>query len=238
MLISIVIGSVGSRKKILAVGGTFFLVTSAVYGLFIFGLLGVQTYIGYYFWIRAIAAVFALTIAFVNIKDFFLFKEGISFSIPDRYKPKILDRMRDLRGSEGGVLFMVWATAVMAMGVALIELPCTAGFPIVWTNILQGYDLGFSSMAGLFLLYLLVYFSLEFTIFLTAFLTMGRMRLQEAQGRFLKLLGRVIMLALVFALIFVPELMESVSGTIYLFGTAAAVSVVVALVYRWLVGFE
>src|SRR5690554_489244 len=87
----------GSRKKILIVGFTYLFITSAMYGLFILGLINIMSYVTYMLWIRIVVASVAIFFALVNIKDFFFYKKGLSFTIPDKYKPKIYRQARDLR---------------------------------------------------------------------------------------------------------------------------------------------
>jgi glutaredoxin len=80
MLLALVLHT-GSRRKIALVGGTFLLVTTVVYGLFIVGLFRLFTVLDFIGSIQAIVAVLALGFALVNIKDYFWYGRGFSFSI-------------------------------------------------------------------------------------------------------------------------------------------------------------
>ena len=47
----------------------------------------------------------------------------------------------------------------MALGISLVELPCTAGFPVLWTNLIpaqQVDSLSFALLLGLYMLALAV----------------------------------------------------------------------------------
>jgi thiol-disulfide isomerase/thioredoxin len=139
ILLALVIHS-GSRKKIMIVGLTFLAVTATIYGLFIAGLFSVFSFVGYLGWIQIVVALLALTFAFINIKDYFWYKEGVSLTIDDKHKPKIYRDMRGLLSGERSTAGLIGATAVMAAGIALVELPCTAGFPVLWTNIIAAQE--------------------------------------------------------------------------------------------------
>lgn len=238
-LLGLVIYS-GSRKKVVAVGLTFLLTTTAAYGLFIIGLLNVFSYTGHLLWIRIAVAALALTFAVVNIKDYFWYKKGVSFTIPDRYKPKIIGKMREVLKKEGNVPAMIAATAGMALGIVLVELPCTAGFPVMWTNIIasKGLEMFSLTFAALLGLYLFIYLSIELVIFFSAVVTMDKAKLGKKQGRFLKLIGGTIMFALAMSLLFAPDLMESIAGTIYVFGGAVLAALVIKLIYQKTKGSE
>lgn len=237
-LLSIVIYT-GSRKKVLAVGLTFLLVTATVYGLFILGVFTIFSYITHLFWIQLIVGLFALTFAIVNIKDFFWYKKGISFTIPDKFKPRIIKNIRGVM-THDNTLIMMGATAVMAIGVALMELPCTAGFPVIWTGIVAGR--GIQTMTGAFigllLIYLLVYLLVEIGIFGSMVATMRKTKLEEKHGRTLKLLGGMLMLFLAITIIFKPELLENITSTLYLFGGAIIATVFISLAHKYKTGSE
>ncbi len=237
-LLSIVIYT-GSRKKVLAVGLTFLFVTAAVYGLFIMGVFTIFSYMAHIFWIQLIVGIFALTFAIVNIKDFFWYKKGISFTIPERFKPKII---KDIRGvmKHDNTLVMMGATALMAAGVALMELPCTAGFPVIWTGTLaeQGIHTMTGAFIGLLLIYLITYLLVELGIFGSIVATMRKTKLEEKHGRTLKLLGGMLMLFLGLAIIFTPEALESITSTLYLFGGAIGSTILISLAHKYKTGSD
>ena len=140
-------------------------------------------------------------------------------SIPDSYKSKYYSQVRKVLYSES-IIPMVTATAVMALGIALVELPCTAGFPFIWTGIITGFDLSTAEYFILFTIYLIIYFADEFLIFLLALLKMRTVKLTEENGRFLKLVAGSLMLVLGLVLLVKPALMESLRGMVMAFGTA------------------
>jgi glutaredoxin len=155
----------GSRRKIALVGGTFLLVTTVVYGLFIVGLFRLFTVIDFIGPIQAIVAVFALGFALVNIKDYFWYGRGFSFSISERHKPKIYRDIRTLLTPGKSTAALLGATVVMALGIALIELPCTAGFPVLWSNLVASHAVGALEFSLLLGLYLVIYLLDEVVVF-------------------------------------------------------------------------
>lgn len=219
-----------SRRRTLLIGGTFIFVTAAVYAMFIGGLFTVFTVVGFAPWIRVAVALVALFMALVSIKDYFWFKQGLSFTIPDSKKPGIYAGMRRVLDQGDSVPALVGATAVLAAGVSLVEFGCTAGFPVLWTNLLQTHQASMVTFALLLLVYMVVYQLDELAIFLTATFTLKATRLQEKQGRLLKLGSGILMLALALVMIVDPEIMSTVTGSLAVFVGAMAVSAIVVLV--------
>ena len=225
----------GSRRRLAAVGGVFLLVTALVYGLFLAGVFGAMAYIGYLDWIRFVVAAVALVFGVVNVKDYFRFKQGFSFTIPDRFKPRIYRGGRGLITADASLLAVLAATVTMALGVALVELPCTAGFPVVWSGLLADAGVAGAQFSGLLGLYLGVYL-LDELVLLAVVVTMRISRVQEEQGRVLKLVGGTIMVALAVVMALRPELMHSFGGTLAVFAAAVLVAVAIRGYERFAMG--
>jgi thiol-disulfide isomerase/thioredoxin len=224
-----------SRRKVLLVGATFLTVTAAVYGLFIVGVFGILSYIGFLPWIRAVVAVLALTFAAINIKDYFWFKRGPSLTIADKRKPGIYRaarRVRTLMEPDGSTAGLIGVTATMALGVSLVEFACTAGFPVIWSATLAAHEATAAVFAALLGLYLLIYLLDEFAVFGVAVVSLKATKLEERHGRVLKLIGGMIMLALGLVMAFAPTLMHSVAGSLAVFGAALAATAVILVVDR------
>lgn len=231
LLLGMVIAS-GSRRRVAIVGISFLMTTALIYGAFIAGLFSVMAWAFALPWVRWAVALFALGFGLVSIKDYFWHGRGISFSIPEGQKPGIYARIRRLRQEDFGTPALIAATIGMAAGIALVELPCTAGFPVIWSGILA--DRGLSAGAGfwaLLALYVLIYLGVELVIFAVAVTGMSLGRMGERHGRALKLIGGVVMVALAGALALRPALMEDLGGSLLLFGGALALAFAVLVLH-------
>jgi cytochrome c biogenesis protein CcdA len=222
----------GSRGRIAAVGGAFLVTTALVYGLFIAGVFSAMSYVGYLTGIRWAVALLALTFAAVNIKDYFAFKKGFSFTIPDRFKPRIYRGGRGLLDENRSLLAVTGAAVVMALGIALVELPCTAGFPVVWSGLLTDAGVGGAEFGGLLAVYLGIYLLDEVVLFAAVVVTLRIARFQEHHGQLLKLVGGMVMLALGVVMLIQPAVMNSIGGTVLVFLAASGATAVVHLVTR------
>lgn len=231
ILLALVLHS-GSRFRVLLVGLTFLFTTAAIYGLFIAGVFSVLAFAAYLPWIYWIVALFALAFGAVNVKDYFWFKRGFSFTIDDKHKPGIFKGFRELMTNGRSPLALIGATVLMASGIALIELPCTAGFPVIWSGLVSAHDVSWVEFLALLLVYLLVYLMIELVIFGIAVVKLRIDRFQEDQGRFLKLVGGVIMIALALVLMIAPELMSNIGAAMGVFLVAFALTGLIVLLHR------
>ncbi|MGM1053393.1 MAG: thioredoxin [Pseudomonadota bacterium] len=230
VLLAMILGS-GSRSRTAAVGGTFLLVTAALYGLFIGGLFAALSVARHLAGIQLVVALFALGFGAVNVKDYFALHRGISFSIPERFKPRIYRGSRKVR-RERPLPMTLLVTVVMAGGVALVELPCTAGFPVIWSSLLADAGVEKTAFVGLLAAYLLVYLLDEILVLAVAIFTLRIGRMQESHGRTLKLIGGMVMLALGGVMLLAPSLMESLTGSLVVIGTALAGALMVMAIDR------
>jgi len=170
----------------------------------------------------------------VNVKDYFAYKQGVSFTIPDRFKPRIYRGGRAVREGQRSLLSVLLTTVVLAGGVALVELPCTAGFPVIWTGTLRTLGVeGGAEFAALLALYLLIYVLDELLVFGVVVATLRITAFEEKHGRMLKLIGGAIMVALGLAMLLVPTLLEDLGGLLALTAGSALLAAVLAAVGRW-----
>lgn len=222
----------GSRRKVVIIGVVFLTVTAAVYALFIAGLFTIFTFISFVGWIRVVVALVALFFAAVNIKDYFFYKEGLSFTIADEKKPGIARGIRRVMDSSQSLWGLIGATIALAAGVSLVEFSCTAGFPVLWSNLLAANQVQPLTFVLLLLLYMLIYQLDELAIFFVAVFTLKASRLEEKHGRILKLVGGVLMLTLAVVMVLNPNLLDDLSTALIVFAAAFALTGLILLVHR------
>ncbi|NSW54104.1 MAG: hypothetical protein HPY85_16495 [Anaerolineae bacterium] len=221
-----------SRKKVFLIGGVFITVTAAVYAVFILGLFSVMSIVRYLGWIQVLVSLVAIAFALINIKDYFWFKQGVSLTIADDKKSGIYKKMRQVVNSSNSTWGTVSATVVLALGVSLIEFSCTAGLPMLWTNLLNAQQVSALTFGLLLLVYMVIYQIDELIIFIPAALTLRSSKFEEKQGRTLKLIGGILMLTLAVVLLVDPAYLNSLGSTLVIFGIALGVSGLILLMHR------
>jgi hypothetical protein len=231
LLLAMVVAS-GSRRRTLLVGLPFLAVAVGTYGLFVAGLYSAVAAVGLATWVHPLVAATAIVFGAVNVKEYFWFRAGPSLSIPERFKPGIYRRIRGLMAPGRTGAPLVGGAAAMAFGVTLIELPCTAGLPVLWTRLVAAEQVGAGGFGALLGLYLLMYALDELVLLGAVVVTLRATRLQETQGRVLKLVGGTVMLGLGAVLLVRPEVMASTGGALTVFGASGALAAAVVMLDR------
>ena len=197
---------VKNRARIALVAGIFVLVSGLVYFAFMAAWLNVFLLLGYSRWLQVALGVLAIFVGTVHVKDFFALHHGLTLSIPEAAKPGLYERVRRIVRAENLVAAVVGVT-VMAVLVNFVELLCTAGLPALYTQILTYYDLSDGAYYGYLALYNLAYIFDDGLMVTIAVVTLGNRRLQEREGRWLKLLSGALILALGIAMLVAPQLL-------------------------------
>lgn len=221
-----------SRPRMLFIGGVFVLCSGLVYFAFMAAWLNVFLHIGQLRAITTAAGVIALGVAAINIKDFFLFKRGISLSIPESRKPGLFERMRGLL-RETSVPAMLLGTVVLALAANTYELLCTAGFPMIFTRILTLSTLRPLEYYLHLTLYNVIYVLPLAAVVAVFSLTLGARKLSEAQGRVMKLVSGLMMLGLGTVVLVNPALFNNVLVGVALLAFALLAATAIVRLERW-----
>jgi glutaredoxin len=191
------------RRKILAIAGTFVLISGLAYFAFMAAWLNVFLLIGYARPAQIVLALLAIVIGAVNVKDFFALHRGISFSIPESAKPGIYERVRKIVTAEYLTAALAGAV-VLAVLVNTVELLCTAGLPALYAQILTLHELPQWQNYAYLALYNVAYMLDDAVMVAIVVITLSRTKLQERAGRWLKLLSGLVILMLGLVMLFRP----------------------------------
>ena len=202
-LLSILV-NLRDRVRILAVAGTFVAVSGMAYYAFMAAWINVFMWVGYLRSVQVGLAILAILIGCVHIKDFFAFKKGVSLSIPESAKPGIYARVRKIVTAEN-LTGAIAGAITLAVLVNFIELLCTAGLPALYTSILTQQNLSWQMRHAYLSLYIAAYMLDDSIMVLLVVATLSKQKLQESQGRWLKLVGGIAILLLGGIMIARPE---------------------------------
>ena len=90
----------------------------------------------------------------------------------------------------------------------MVELLCTAGFPALYTHILSTQALATWQYYGYLGLYNAAYIFDDALMVTIAVITLGRHKLEEREGRWLKLISGAVMIGLGLLLLVKPDLLS------------------------------
>ena len=198
-----------SKIRLLIIGSVFVFFSGLMYFLFMSAWLNVFLLMGELKLMTLLAGVLATIIALINIKDFFLFKQGISLSISDTARRRLLERIRQLLSMDS-LTTVILASIVLAITANTYELLCTAGLPMLYTRILTLRELGETQYYLYLLFYNVIYVIPLLMIVILFTMKLGTRKLNEKEGRILKLLSGTMMFQLGILLIISPQSLNNI----------------------------
>ena len=132
-LISVLIG-MKDKKRMWTLGVVFLLVSAFIYMLIMLSWISIAIKMTTIIWIRNLIAVLALIGAFINIKNYFKSHDGCNV-VDDKKRKKIFKKIRKFT-SEKSFILSILGVVGLAVSVNLVELACSAGLPLVFTELL------------------------------------------------------------------------------------------------------
>jgi len=184
-----------NRLRMFVVAGTFVAVEGIAYFIFMAAWLNLFLFIGLSRVSEWVIAGIAIVAGGINLKDFWAYGWGVSLSIPKSAKPGIYNRIRAILQAQNLAGAMVGAV-VLAVLVQIVEFLCTSGFPALFTRILTLKEPGAFGYYAYLLLYNVAYMFDDIIVLGIGVVTLSQKRLQEKEGRWLKLLSGLVMVGL------------------------------------------
>ncbi len=203
-LISILIG-MKDRKRMWILGLTFIISSSIMYSLFMIAWLNLALFMGSLSWIRLLVAAVALIGGFINLKSAFNKNDGCKV-VNDKKREKMFSRIKNFT-SERKFILALGGIIILAVSVNLIELLCSAGLPVVFTQILALNQVSSIKYYLYILLYIIFFMIDDMIIFIIAMTTLKLTGVSTKYGKISHLIGGILMLIIGLLLIFNPGLL-------------------------------
>ncbi len=204
-LINLLLG-MEDRRKMWILGSTFILTSGTVYFLFMTAWLNLLIFVGFIVWIRLIIGGVALGAAFVNLKEFVTDKTGACVLTNGEKRQRKMARLQEIVHSRNFWLAL-GGLILLAFAVNLVELICSAGFPVIYLQVLSLTPLPFWQYYLYMVFYIFLYMLDDMIVFVAAMITLQLLGVGTRYKRFSNLIGGVLMLILGLLLIFKPELL-------------------------------
>lgn len=204
-LISMLLG-MKNRKRMWILGITFLLASALIYMMIMLSWINVVVNISTSIIFRNIIAIVALIGALVNINAFFkgLKKENGCEVVDAKKRKRVIESIKKFT-TEKSLLLALLGIISLAVSVNIIELACSAGLPLVFTQILAMNKITGIQSILYTLIYILFFLIDDILIFVIAMITTKITAISTKYNKFSHLLGGVLMLIIGILLIFKPE---------------------------------
>jgi len=202
-LITLLLG-MENKKRRWYLGWLFIITSGLVYAGFMTMWLAFTLLLGAIFFVRVGIGLVSIIGGGYNLYEGINFKPGCKIG-NESQKLKILDKMKKVV-SENSLILASIGIVTLAFSVNLVELLCSAGLPLMFTQILSLNNLSMWEHAGYIILYIVIFMIDDLIVFIIAMKTLEITGLTTKYSKFTKIVGGIIMLIIGVLLIFKPEI--------------------------------
>lgn len=213
-LLSILVG-MKNRKKMWILGLTFIATSALVYLLIMFVWLSLVDFLTSIRWIQIVIGVVALIAAIINIRSYIKArKEDDGCTVTDAEsrkkiirKVKRIANLEEMSENKQKFAFLLAILAVMALAISVnvIELACSAGLPLAFTQILAMNNVTRIAKIVYILIYILFFMIDDIIVFVIAMFTFKVTGISTKYTKYSHLIGGIIMLIIGILMILKPE---------------------------------
>ena len=202
-LINLLLG-MEDRRKMWILGGTFIAASGLIYFLFMTAWLNFLVFVGFIVWVRIAIGGVALLAGFYNLREYLTNRAGVCKLESGEGRRRRLEKIKEaVHGQKfwlalGGII-------LLAIAVNLVELICSAGFPVIYLQILSLNKLPFWQYYLYMVLYIVMYMLDDMIIFVAAMITLQLLGVGTKYKQASNLIGGILMLILGILLIFRPQ---------------------------------
>lgn len=193
-----------SRKKMWILGCTFLFTSAFIYFLFMISFLNVAMFINSITILKLLIAAFALIFGGFNIYRYFKTKD-VGCDVVDKNKRrKIINRIKNILSSKSFIL-AVFGIILLAVSTNLIELLCSLGLPVMFTEILAYNNITGVKNILYIILYVIFFLFDDLIVFFVAMKTLKITAISNKYSKYSHLIGGIIMILIGILMIFRPE---------------------------------
>lgn len=193
-----------SKKKMWILGCTFLFTSAFIYFLFMISFLKVAMFINSINVLKLLIAVFALVFGGFNIYRYFKTKD-VGCDVVDKNKRrKIINRIKNILSSKS-FAFAIGGIILLAISVNLIELLCSMGLPVMFTEILAYNNITGVKNILYIILYIIFFLIDDLIVFFIAMKTLKITAISNKYSKYSHLVGGLIMIAIGLLMILKPE---------------------------------
>lgn len=198
--------SMHDRFKMWILGLTFIFTSGFVYLCFMLSWLSLASFLSSVVLIRFLIACFAVLFGMVNIYRYFKsLNSDVGCDVTDKKKRvKIMERIKKIV-NEKSFLLSILGIMLLAFSVNLIELLCSLGIPVMFTNVLAMNELSTLEYVIYIGLYLIFFLIDDILIFVIAMKTLKIKGISNKYTKYSHLIGGIIMLLLGILMVIKPE---------------------------------
>jgi len=206
-LISMLLG-MKDRKRMWIIGLTFLTTSAIIYLLFMVAWLKITLEMQSIIFIRYLIALVALIGGGINLRSYLKMKnEKVGCTVTNKeQRKKTMEKIKKFT-SEKSFILAILGVITLAISVNFVELACSAGLPLIFTQILALNDLSTIQYSFYIFLYILFYLLDDLVIFFIAMTTLKITGITNKYNKYSHLIGGILMIIIGLLMIFRPDIL-------------------------------
>ena len=203
-LISALIG-MKDRKRMFIIGFSFILTSGLVYLAILLSWINIVVKVSTSVLFRNIIAVVAIIGGLINLRSYIKSRkeEDGCDVVDDKKRKKIFTKIKTFT-KEKSLLLSILGAMGLAVSVNIVELACSAGLPLVFSELLTINNIAGINALLYILIYILFFLIDDIIVFTIAVITMTSNGISSKFNKYSHLVGGIIMLIIGLLLIFQP----------------------------------
>ncbi len=195
------------KRKMWILGSSFLFASAAIYFLFMLSWLNITVFFGSVAYIRWGIAAIAIVGGLFNFRSFLNAPKDGCEVVDDDKRKKLKKKVLSIANQPVFYLAIIGIMG-LAVSVNFIELLCSAGFPVIFTQILALQNLNPLQYIGYLLLYIFFFLIDDLLVFFIAMKTMSLTGFSTKYGKWSHLIGAIVMVAIGLLMIFKPAWLQ------------------------------
>ena len=194
------------KKKMWTLGIIFLVTSAVVYLLFMLAWLKVSIAFTSKIVIRILIALVALIGGGVNLRSYFKTRksEDGCTVVNAKERKKVFAKIKKIT-SEKKFILAILGIMALAVSVNLVELACSAGLPLIFTQILALNELLTFEYGIYMFIYIFFFLIDDIIVFVVAMLTLNLNGISSKYGKYSHLIGGIIMVLIGVLMLVKPE---------------------------------
>lgn len=192
------------KRKMWILGLTFIGTSGFIYFLFMMAWLNVNTYLNSIHTFQIIISIFATIFGIINIYHYFKEKKEDGCVVIKKEKRRfVFDKIKKIVSNKSFALAII-GIIILATIVNLIELLCSLGLPVMYTEILSLNELSNNQYLRYIFLYIVFFLIDDIIVFAISMITLKSTAISTKYNKYSHLIGGIIMIIIGLIMFFKP----------------------------------
>lgn len=197
--------NVKDKKKMWILGLTFIFTSGFIYFLFMMAWLNITDYMNQISLLRTLIALFAIIFGSYNLYNYFKTRKSDGCTVIKKEKRNFFTKKIKRIISNKSFAISVVGIIIIACLVNLVELFCSMGLPIMFTEILSLNNLSQNKYLLYIFIYILFFMLDDIIIFVISMITLKQTAISTKYNKYSHLVGGIIMIFIGLLMILKPE---------------------------------